>query len=315
MDGIATLPPREALSGISSSISLVSWVIVLVPQLLENYKNGNADGLSLGFLFAWLAGDIANLAGALWGGLLPSVIAIGIYFCIADFLLITQSLYYRYVTHSVVIEPETSPSEPLLHSSQPARRHSNGLGRRISSASRRSSMSARRVSVSHQEDTLSKMLFQETSAVEAAAKNALALIGICVVGTVGWYVAWQAGAWRPEAPPGEGPENPDSPLGAQILGYISALLYLSARIPQIIQNHKNKSTEGLSLLFFMISMLGNISYSGGIIFHSTDRKYILELAPWILGSLGTVAEDLYIFGQFQQYKRKKAHRRFHSIPA
>lgn len=80
--------------------------------------------------------------------------------------------------------------------------------------------------MSHQEDSLSKILFKESSAVETAAKNALALIAICAVGTVGWYVAWQTGAWRPEAPPGEGPEEPESPLGAQILGYISALLYL-----------------------------------------------------------------------------------------
>jgi hypothetical protein len=36
-----------------------------LPQLIENYKNGRADALSLGFLSAWLVGDIANLIGTL----------------------------------------------------------------------------------------------------------------------------------------------------------------------------------------------------------------------------------------------------------
>jgi len=72
----------EALSGISGSISLVSWIVLLVcegrsievrvvaptdtaqlPQLIENYKNGCADALSLAFLIAWFVGDLTNLIG------------------------------------------------------------------------------------------------------------------------------------------------------------------------------------------------------------------------------------------------------------
>lgn len=34
-----------------------------LPQLIENYKNGRADGLSLMFIVAWFVGDIASLAG------------------------------------------------------------------------------------------------------------------------------------------------------------------------------------------------------------------------------------------------------------
>jgi hypothetical protein len=71
----------EALSGISGSISLVCWIVLLVceggveirvvaptdtaqlPQLIENYKNGSADALSLAFLITWFVGDLANLIG------------------------------------------------------------------------------------------------------------------------------------------------------------------------------------------------------------------------------------------------------------
>lgn len=34
-----------------------------LPQLIQNYKSQNAEGLSMAFLFVWLLGDVANLAG------------------------------------------------------------------------------------------------------------------------------------------------------------------------------------------------------------------------------------------------------------
>jgi hypothetical protein len=90
---LAALSPgltfREALSGVLGSISLATWIFLLVrhvmlslpaettvgynkqltdgsqvPQLILNYKTGSADGISLAFLTVWLLGDATNLAGA-----------------------------------------------------------------------------------------------------------------------------------------------------------------------------------------------------------------------------------------------------------
>ena len=66
-----------------------------MPQLVENYKQGSAEGISLAFLVVWFMGDITNLAGAIWAGLVPTVIALAIYFCFADLILISQCLYYN----------------------------------------------------------------------------------------------------------------------------------------------------------------------------------------------------------------------------
>ena len=66
---------------------------------------------------------------------------------------------------------------------------------------------------------------------------------------------------------------------------------------------KANAEVGLSLLFFLLSLLGNLTYGGGILFHSTDRGYILTNVPWLLGSLGTMVEDLAIFVQFRLYAR------------
>lgn len=41
-----------------------------------------------------------------------------------------------------------------------------------------------------------------------------------------------------------------------------------------------------------------------ILFHSLDERYILTNLPWLIGSLGTLAEDFVIFFQFHLYRRK-----------
>jgi solute carrier family 66 (lysosomal lysine-arginine transporter), member 1 len=59
---------------------------------------------------------------------------------------------------------------------------------------------------------------------------------------------------------------------------------------------------GLSLLFFILSLLGNVTYGGGIVFHSTEKEYFLTNLPWLIGSFGTMFEDIMIFVQFHIYK-------------
>jgi uncharacterized protein with PQ loop repeat len=126
------------------------------------------------------------------------------------------------------------------------------------------------------------------------------VLAICVIGMVGWTFAWQTGVWKP-APLEGGNGGVDMAPGAQILGYISAICYLGARLPQIYKNYCDKSCEGLSLLFFILSLLGNLTYGAGILFHSTEKNYIITNLPWLIGSLGTMAEDVTIFAQFRLY--------------
>lgn len=46
----------------------------------------------------------------------------------------------------------------------------------------------------------------------------------------------------------------------QMFGWGSAILYCSSRIPQIMQNFRNESVQGLSLVMFIFSVVGNITY-------------------------------------------------------
>lgn len=96
----------------------------------------------------------------------------------------------------------------------------------------------------------------------------------------------------------------------QLLGWGSAILYCASRIPQIMQNFRNESVEGLSLVMFIFSVVGNITYCvvsdssliyqetmlilfyiQSIILESTDPTYLLINYPWLLGSGGTLFFD------------------------
>lgn len=103
----------------------------------------------------------------------------------------------------------------------------------------------------------------------------------------------------------------------------------SARIPQIIKNYRDKSCEGksspptptpttsrrvwgsdsalgLALLFFLLSLTGNMAYGLSLLSYSQDSDYLLTALPWLLGSLGTVVEDSIIFVQFRIYSKNGA---------
>ncbi|KAL1996943.1 hypothetical protein VTN49DRAFT_7808 [Thermomyces lanuginosus] len=303
-----TLTAREAASGILGSISLTCWVFLLVPQLIENYRNGSAEGLSMAFLFVWFVGDITNMVGAIWAHLVPVIIAIGAYFCLADGVLIGQCLYYnarnarrgRRFSHRPSDNAPPTPTTPLL-----GRRPSDELSgppsrRRRSSASWREHYQ-RRGSHANPDDTLAKIVEETESGSRAWIKNGVSVLAIAGIGIAGWTMAWQAGLWKPQ--PAEYDGGKEMAVGAQVLGYFSAICYLGARLPQIYKNFKSKSCEGLSLLFFILSLLGNLTYGAGILAHSTEKDYFMRNLPWLLGSLGTMVEDVVIFIQFRVYSR------------
>ncbi|BDD60621.1 hypothetical protein MAP00_005732 [Monascus purpureus] len=295
------LNPREAVSGILGSISLACWIFLLLPQLVENYRNGSAEAISLYFLFVWFVGDVTNLIGGAWAGLVPVVVAIAVYFCIADGVLIGQCLYYKARNagrdarrRSSVDTPD--PTTPLL--GRPSTADSLGQpSRRRSSASAGDGYGS---DASDAEAALAKIVEEGESGRYAWFKNASSVLAVCVVGIAGWTIAWQTGVWAPAPQDHDGDVH--QAVGAQILGYFSAVCYLGARLPQIYKNYCNKSCEGLSLLFFILSLLGNLTYGAGILSHSTEKNYIIKNVPWLIGSLGTMAEDITIFWQFRIYK-------------
>jgi hypothetical protein len=150
---------------------------------------------------------------------------------------------------------------------------------------------------------------------------------VCSAGAAGWLVS--NGGPRTERPPpggGEGGEGGEhriafSPLG-QLFGYVCAALYLGSRVPQLLLNHRRKSTEGISMLFFVFACIGNLTYVLSIVAYGPVcekpdecregeakgqyRRYVAVNLSWILGSLGTLVLDLGVFVQYFLYKGEQA---------
>ncbi|KAM9897622.1 hypothetical protein OXX79_006774 [Metschnikowia pulcherrima] len=64
---------RTTVSGVMGSTSLACWIVLLMPQLIEQWRMKSAEGIAIGFISIWFLGDVFNLIGALWAHLLPEV--------------------------------------------------------------------------------------------------------------------------------------------------------------------------------------------------------------------------------------------------
>jgi len=171
-------------------------------------------------LSSWSRAHAHHLLGAVWADLVPTVIALAIYFCIADFVLISQCLYYNHINarsrRQLSVVSSASEEEPLLT----RRRSSDTIGLPGSHRRRSSARSGRR-------DSLSKILEEDDSPnANPWLRNTLSILAVIAVGTAGWAIAWQSGVWIPTPEDSDVPETIQAAVGAKILGYASAVCYL-----------------------------------------------------------------------------------------
>lgn len=190
------------------------------------------------------------------------------------------------------------------------------------------------VSPSKTRSTLSTILF-----------NISALIIVCAAGVLGWWLSSRSShpqyphhhhrheLYTAPSPEKEASEPLHFDLWGQIFGYLCAVLYLGSRIPQLLLNYRRKSTEGVSMLFFLFACVGNLTYVMSIFAYEPPcagiadninggtgsgpgrggwceegewqegyGRYILLNASWLIGSAGTLLLDLCIFAQFWMYR-------------
>ncbi|KIX10015.1 uncharacterized protein Z518_01096 [Rhinocladiella mackenziei CBS 650.93] len=325
----------EALSGICGSISIACWVVVFSPQIIENFRRGSAEGLSIVFIVVWLAGDVFNILGAILQGVLPTMIILAVYYTLADIVLLGQCFYYRGFTLTDDVPSETrtrnadssSETRPLLHSgsaTQPPSRDENERSSSISQLRRHLSIDGTHLSPvtpliepPKPNDPRAVQYAKPASALQAAAFNTFAILLVCAAGVFGWWIGAHKSRRHHHTKQDE-PEPLEFDMLGQIFGYLCAVLYLGSRLPQLLLNYRRKSTEGVSLLFFLFACIGNTTYVMSILAYSPVcrdpgscrpgearniyLRYIAVNASWIAGSLGTLLLDLAIFVQFFMYR-------------
>ncbi|KAM0792387.1 hypothetical protein ACM66B_005067 [Microbotryomycetes sp. NB124-2] len=89
--------------------------------------------------------------------------------------------------------------------------------------------------------------------------------------------------------------------------WLCTTLYLTSRLPQIWQNFRRRSVEGLSMMLFIMAATGNSLYTASILTspNASAPGYLLESLPYLLGAGGTLAFDGTIVLQSFLYSEKR----------
>ncbi|KAJ2609498.1 hypothetical protein GGF44_006287, partial [Coemansia sp. RSA 1694] len=267
-------------------ISLLSWMVVMFPQIYLNFRRKSGEGISLAMTGAWIIGDLFNIAGALMQGLVTSTIMVASYFLLVDATLFSQSLYYRSVYSA--------------HNARP--KDINSDDSRIDEGPNAGALSSTAL-ISHSDDSEegTQQQQQQPGLVPPTQQShltnvlafALSLASLgCLAAVVIALIVPQSddGGPPPRNPspspaPPPGDSLPLSQIIAQAMGTASAIIYIMSYVPQAIQNYQRKSCEGLSMWLFLLSMLGNTTYSLAILVVSLNPHYLAPYVPWLLGAL------------------------------
>ncbi|GAA6004181.1 hypothetical protein JCM10207_002469 [Rhodosporidiobolus poonsookiae] len=298
VNGLAALPPpgppdhhdgpiriydgHPRLANTVGWMSIASWILVYTDPIVLCYKEQSGESLSLLFLVIWLTGDITNLLGSVWQGLLPTVIILALYYTACDLILLGQKAYYqrkRRLHPELYAPPPSDPLSPIA--------------------------AAPGSSTSEQTPLLSSFSAHAPSAPPLSpalqrAKDLLSYAGGFVLVLVVGGIAYAASEGMDKK--GRAVEEWDTT--AQVFGWISAFLYLGSRLPQLALNRKTKCA-GLSLLMFAFAVCGNTTYVASILLTSMSPEHLWTNAPWLVGSGGTIFLDFLVLGQFGYYARAR----------
>jgi hypothetical protein len=164
-----------------------------------------------------------------------------------------------------------------------------------------------------------------TTRLQATLFNLVAVLMVCAAGVFGWWVSNRSqGSKHHSSEPTHEHDHDESlsfNLWGQIFGYFCAVLYLGSRVPQLLLNYRRKSTDGVSMLFFLFACIGNLTYVLSIFAYEPIcsgkhgkcvrgeageiyGRYIAVNASWLAGSLGTLFLDAAIFAQFFLYREE-----------
>lgn len=96
-----------------------------------------------------------------------------------------------------------------------------------------------------------------------------------------------------------------------IIGWTSTILFISARIPQILLNSSRKTTDGLSITSFILITIANILFLISLMIRIIDsdidnkKEYLFQNLQWLTGCTVTVIFDAIIFAQYYRYDYKE----------
>ena len=256
------------------------------------------------------------------------------YYLLVDIVLLGQCFYYKGITLDDTIKKTTPDGNPgdLVPDEQSAllgeARNDSTPGSGLQRTTSASSVRERLFPVDGTHLSPATPLRPNTdregptptarSVLQSLLINSFVVVLVISAGILGWLLSHH----NTDAPePGEDQGTPEINVLGQILGYICSVLYLGSRVPQLLLNHRRKSTDGISMLFFLFACIGNLTYNMSILAYAPQpacevpghcqageaeriyRKHIVVNLSWMIGSLGTLLLDMGVFVQYFIYNK------------
>ena len=267
--------PLALISTLLGVCSIVAWLFAQLPQIWTNYKLKSASGLSFYFLLEWLAGDLTNLLGAIFTRQASWQIVVAGYYVFVDVALFLQFSYFSYYNsrtgsraHVTTMNAENFSGDEdensIQHSSKDMAgdKHSspgNASPTSKRSANKQSKSQSPQGSSKHFNvmDSEKRIPFLPHGDLFEGGKLNGALVAPML-----FAVAAQARPLHDLAVSGPIIANTANinplEMTGRVLSWISTLLYLGSRLPQIYKNHIRKSTSGLEPQLFIAAFFGNL---------------------------------------------------------
>lgn len=235
------------------------------------------------------------------------------YYTLADIVLLGQCFYYRGFTWRD--EPATPTPKPAPQLNGHANERTALLGDHDHRERRGSDWTGLSLTVPHIAHTEPPP--PPPSTLQTLIWNGSIVLMVCAAGILGWWLG-ESATGSDKAPKAGGEDAIEFNVLGQFFGYLCAVFYIASRVPQLILNYRRKTTEGLSMLFFIFACLGNVTYVLSIFAYEPQCKhdkckpgeagriygrYMLLNLSWLAGALVTLFMDLVVFCQYFYYSR------------
>ncbi|RHZ55322.1 PQ-loop repeat-containing protein [Aspergillus thermomutatus] len=285
--------PLALLSSILGTLSIISWLFAQLPQIYKNYQLQSTSGLSLFFLVEWCLGDTGNLVGALLTRQAAWQVIIAAYYVLVDVTLVFQFFWYthykgrrdayRDYSHSHHGEDTGAFLEGVPMSEEDSITDvSRQKATTEDSATKDADLLKKSLPLAMGSQpplyTNEKLSSSRRTITRSASGPSLPLASTRTLLLASMLCAVVANAQPTEldsAPAAS--EHTTLELIGRISSWISTVLYLGSRPPQLIKNYRRKSTAGLSPLLFMAAFCGNLFYSASL---ATNPNAWFDFPPW-----------------------------------
>jgi uncharacterized protein with PQ loop repeat len=343
------IPTNLALiSTVLGTFSIIAWLFAQLPQIYKNYQLHSTSGLSIYFLAEWLLGDISNLFGSLLTGQATWQVIIACYYCSVDCMLVGQYLWYEYLHHGRRVRSVWWPKSKDNRSNGPGGMEAidgisiysqstlDGDSASISS-SKPIDMNQKSLNVPEIRGQFRMPRFSDSPSSPASSSLSTTPTRITRM-TAGTSpapsprtilyislilaVVCQASPLQPT--PITLAENPSTAsettlqLVGRLFSWLSTVMYLGSRLPQLYKNHMRRSTSGLSPTLFIAAFFGNLFYSSSLLTNpcawydfesyggggwagpdgSNRVEWVGRAIPFFLGAAGVLFMDGMVGVQF-----------------